>query len=168
VSNGSVEVSRRCRDDAEEIASQVLLKLSCGPALASFEQGRARFRSWLQKVVHRAALDFRRHEQKIPGGGGRGDKEDPLDALLDPASLDDLTDDLDQRLAHDLGEADAAAQRVRARVKPSSWEAYYRTAIAEETALEVAEALGISITAVYQAKHRVQAMLEAEGRDVLS
>jgi RNA polymerase sigma-70 factor (ECF subfamily) len=154
--------------DAEQIASQVLLKLSCGRTLTSFDRGRGRFRPWLRKVVQRVALDFRREVKKTPGGVGRGgESEEPLDALLDAASLDGLADDLDARLSHDLRAAESAIERVRARVQANTWEAYYRTSILGNSAIETADALGLSVAAVYMAKQRVGAMLEAEGRAAL-
>lgn len=156
------------RDDAEQIASEVLLKLSCGRALASFDRSRGRFRPWLRSVVRRAALDYHRALKKVAGGAGKGKGNvDPLDALLDPASLDGLADELDLRLSRDLREAEAAVERVRGRVKPDTWEAYFRTAILGHSAIETADALGLSVPAVYMAKQRVGAMLREEGRAVL-
>lgn len=155
-------------DDAEQIASEVLLKLSCGRALASFDRGRGRFRPWLRSVVRRAALDYRRTLKKVAGGAGKGKGEaDPLDALLDPTSLDDLADELDLRLSRDLREAEAAIERVRARIKSVTWEAYFRTAILGHSAIKTADALGLSVPAVYMAKQRVGVMLREEGRAVL-
>jgi DNA-directed RNA polymerase specialized sigma24 family protein len=155
-------------DDAEQIASQVLLKLSCGRALASFDRGQGRFRPWLRKVVQRVALDFLRKRRKVPGSVGKGgERGNPLDALLDPASLADLTDELDLRLSRDLREAEAAVERVRARVRPETWEAYYRTAILGDSVIETADALGLSVPAVYMAKQRVGVMLIEEGRSAI-
>lgn len=156
------------RDDAEEIASQVLLKLSCGRALASFDRGKGRFRPWLRKIVQRVAVDFLRSRRKTPGSIGRGGAgEDPLQTLLDPASLNNLADEIGLCLSSDLRKAEAAVERVRERVKTESWEAYYRTAILGISAVEAADALGLSVPAVYMAKQRVGAMLQAEGRTVL-
>jgi len=156
------------RDDAEQIASEVLLKLSCGRALASFDRCQGRFRPWLRSVVRRAAVDYRRALKKVVGGAGQGKSgADPLDVLFDPASLDGLAEELDLRLSRDLREAEAAVERVRARIKPATWEAYYRTAVLGRSALETADALGLSVSAVYMAKQRVGAMLREEGRDVL-
>ena len=155
-------------DDAEQIASQVLLKLSCGRTLTSFDRERGRFRPWLRKVVERVTLDFRQEMKKTPGCVGRGGESgESLDALLDAASLDGLADDLDVRLTHDLREAEAAIERVRARVKANTWEAYYRTSISGHSAIETADALGLSVAAVYMAKQRVGTMLEEEGRATL-
>lgn len=157
------------RDDAEQIASDVLLKLSCGRALATFDRRRGRFRPWLRSVVRRAALDYRRELKRVVGGAGQGQSDaDPVAALLDPASLEALAEELDLRLSRDLREAEAAIERVRARVKSDTWEAYYRTAILGQPAVETADALGLSVPAVYMAKLRVGAMLREEGRAVLA
>jgi RNA polymerase sigma-70 factor (ECF subfamily) len=153
------------RDDAEQIASQVLLKLSCGRALASFDRGQGRFRPWLRKVVQRVAIDFLRKRSNVPGSVGRGGES--LDALLDPVSLADLVDELDHRLSRDLGEAEAVVERVRARIRSETWEAYYRTAILGNSAIETADALGLSVPAIYMAKQRVGAMLIEEGRSAI-
>lgn len=156
------------REDAEQIASDVLLKLSCGRALASFDRCRGRFRPWLRTVVHRAALDYRRAQKKIAGSASpRKSDMDSLDSLLDPASLDELVGDLDARLTRDLRAAEAAIERVRRRVKPSSWEAFYRAAVLGQAATAVADDLGLSLAAVYVAKRRIGQMLKVEGQDAL-
>jgi RNA polymerase sigma-70 factor (ECF subfamily) len=154
-------------DDAEQIASQVMLKLSCGRALAYFDRGQGRFRSWLRIVVQRVAIDFLRKSGKAPGSVGRGGEEDPLDALLDPASLDDLADEIHLGLSSDLRKAEAVVERVQMRIKSDTWEAYYRTAILGISAIETADTLGLSVRAVYQAKQRVGTMLREEGRAAL-
>lgn len=156
------------RDDAEQIASQILLKLSCGRTLASFDRGKGRFRSWLRKVVERVAVDFLRKRRKTPGSVGKGGAgKDPLETLIDSARLNDLADEIGLVLSSDLQKAEAAVERVRARVKAETWEAYYRTTILGNSAVETADALGLSVPAVYMARQRVGAMLQAEGRAAL-
>jgi RNA polymerase sigma-70 factor (ECF subfamily) len=150
------------RDDAEQIASEVLLKLSCGRALTLFDRGKGSFRPWLRKVVQHVAVNFLGKKRRTPGSVGRGG--DPLDALLDPASLEALADDIDFCFSNGLRMAEIAVERVRARIRPETWEAYYRTAILGNTAVETADALGLSVPAVYMAKQRVGAMLIEEGR----
>lgn len=145
-----------------------MFKLSCGRALASFDRCRGRFRPWLRTVVHRAALDYRRAQKKIAGSAStRKSDVDSLDSLLDPASLDELVGDLDARLTRDLRAAEAAIERVRRRVKPSSWEAFYRAAVLGQAATAVADDLGLSLAAVYVAKRRIGQMLKVEGQDAL-
>ncbi len=150
-------------DDAEQIASEVLLKLSCGRALASFDRGKGSFRPWLRRVVERVAVNFLGKSRKTPGSVGRGG-ENPFDALLDPASLEALADEIELCFSCDLRKSEAAVERVRERIKPNTWEAYYRTAILGNSAVETADVLGLSVPAVYMAKQRVAAMLIEEGR----
>lgn len=151
------------RDDAEQIASEVLLKLSCGRTLASFDRGKGSFRPWLRKVVERVAVNFLGKSRKTPGSVGRGGDE-PFDALLDPASLEALADEIEIVFSCDLRKVEAAVERVRARIRPDTWEAYYRTAILGNSAVETANVLGLSVPAVYMAKQRVAAMLIEAGQ----
>lgn len=151
------------RDDAEQIASEVLFKLSCGHALALFDRGKGHFRPWLRKVVERVAVNFLKKSRKTPGSLGRGGG-DSLDALLDPASLEALADEIESCFSFNIRKAEAAVERVRARIRPDTWEAYYRTAILGNSAVETADVLGLSVSAVYMAKQRVAAMLIEEGR----
>jgi DNA-directed RNA polymerase specialized sigma24 family protein len=151
------------RDDAEQIASEVLLKLSCGRALSLFDRGKGRFRPWLRRVVRRVAANFLEKTSKTPGSVGRGGEE-PFVALLDPVSLETLADEIELCFSCDLRKAEAAVERVRARIRPDSWEAYYRTAILGNSAVETADLLGLSVPAVYMAKQRVAAMLIEAGR----
>jgi uncharacterized alpha-E superfamily protein len=78
-----------------------------------------------------------------------------------------LADEIGLCLASDVRKAEEAVERVRERVKTETWEAYYRTAILGTSAVEAADALGLSVPAVYMAKQRVGAMLQAEGRTAL-
>src|SRR5260370_13756303 len=78
--------------DAEHIASDVLDKLGCGCALASFDRSRGCFSSWIRVVLRRAVLVFQRNLQQTPGRVGQGTGgTDPSHTLLVPATLDQLS-----------------------------------------------------------------------------
>ena len=55
---------------------------------------------------------------------------------------------------------------IRAEFKESTWQAFYRTAVDARPAAEVAEELGISLRAVYQAKYRVMRRIRRELEDL--
>ena len=61
-----------------------------------------------------------------------------------------------------------AARHVRHQVQPRTWEAFWRTAMLEVPAKEVAERLGMTVRAVYIAKcrvlSRIKKQIEARGR----
>jgi RNA polymerase sigma-70 factor (ECF subfamily) len=53
-------------------------------------------------------------------------------------------------------------QRARQRVEPQTWEAFRLTALEDQSGADVAERLGMKITAVFKARSRVQQMLKDE------
>ena len=59
---------------------------------------------------------------------------------------------------------ECAAERVRERFRPTTWEAFWRTAVGGEDARAVAAALGISVGAVYIARTRVLARIREQVR----
>jgi DNA-directed RNA polymerase specialized sigma24 family protein len=56
--------------------------------------------------------------------------------------------------------------RVRARFHEKTWQAFYQTLVERRPAKEVAEQLGISVSAVYKDTYRVKQMLHKEYCDV--
>jgi RNA polymerase sigma-70 factor (ECF subfamily) len=59
-----------------------------------------------------------------------------------------------------------AAERVRAGVQDSTWQAFWLTAVEGANPQEVAARLGLSVAAVYLAKSRVMAKLKEQVRQV--
>src|SRR4051794_5013640 len=61
-----------------------------------------------------------------------------------------------------------AADRVRDEFRPATWQAFWRTGVEGREPRDVAEALGMSVGAVYVARSRVMARLrrEVEGFEV--
>jgi RNA polymerase sigma-70 factor (ECF subfamily) len=152
-------------DDAEEISAAVLSKLVT--ALQDFAYDPAhRFRGWLKTVVANEVRCLNRQRARRPGDRGSGH---PLVArrlteLPAPDPITELIDQLDDTLACDLRHAEEVTRRVRARVAPHVWEAFWRTAIGQETGRDVADRLGMTVAAVYVAKRRVGQMLDAEAK----
>jgi RNA polymerase sigma-70 factor (ECF subfamily) len=152
--------------DAEEVVARVLSSLA--RALRDFCYDPAgRFRAWLRTVVHNAVGTFRREQRRRPGDRGSGDS-DVRDALAQvPAPAEEsLAEDLGRRLEEDLETARRVTEVVKAQVKSETWRAWWLTAIEGRPAAEVAAALGMTVAAVYVAKHRVGHRLREEGRRV--
>jgi hypothetical protein len=78
-------------------------------------------------------------------------------------NLDELVEALGGALEADLALAHQAAERVRGRVRPHTWQAYWLTAIEGWPAAEAAAKLRMTVAAVYVATNRVGTMLRAEG-----
>jgi RNA polymerase sigma-70 factor (ECF subfamily) len=152
--------------DAQEVTSDVLLRLAL--ALPSFQYDpQKRFRSWLQTVVRNAIRNFWRDRAGRPGARGRGSTDVML--LLEQVpdgEVAQLVEHVDSRLQADLALAEQAAQRVRNEVHPSTWQAFWQTAVEGRPGPEVAAELGLSVASVYMAKKRVADRLRQAAADL--
>jgi RNA polymerase sigma-70 factor (ECF subfamily) len=152
-------------DDAEEISAAVLSRLVT--ALRDFVYDPAqRFRGWLKTVVENEVRGLYRQRARRPGDRGSGHPlvHQQLTELPAPDPITELINQLDDTLACDLRDADEITRRVRARVEPHTWQAFWRTAVGGESGRDVADRLGMTVAAVYVAKRRVGQMLDAEAR----
>jgi RNA polymerase sigma-70 factor (ECF subfamily) len=150
-------------NDAEEISGAVLLKLVT--ALRDFVYDPAyRFRGWLKTVVENEVRNFYRALARRPGDRGSGHPliHRRLTELPAPDPIKDLVEQLDDTLARDLREAEEVLRRVRARIEPNTWQAFWLTAVGKQSGREVAGRLGMTVAAVYMAKRRVGQLLRAE------
>jgi len=150
--------------DAEEVSAAVRCKLAT--ALRTFEYDPVqRFRGWLKRVVDNAVRDLWQGWKHRPCDRGSGDSG--VQALLEqteaPGAIDSLVCELDESLERDRRLAERATARVRQRVEPHTWQAYWLTAIEGQPAGAVAAKLGMTTAAVYVAKNRVGKMLREEG-----
>ncbi len=150
--------------DIEEVSAAVLAKLVEG--IRTYDPAR-RFRAWLRTVVHNEVRDLRRRRGRRPGDWASGDSN--VRAQLD--NLEAPEEDLACRLEAEVQEVRQMARRiaaaVQARVQPHTWQAFELTEAEGLPAEEVAHRLGMSLAAVYKARHRVLGLLRdeaAEGR----
>jgi RNA polymerase sigma-70 factor (ECF subfamily) len=142
--------------DANDVTQNVLFRLTS--RLPQFQYDRTKsFRGWLKTLTHHAWHDF------ISESGYRhraqGDSV-VFDLLQSAAAKDDLTARVDK--AFDLELLELAVAEVRKRVAGSTWEAFKLIAFEGMGSQEVADQLGLRVSQVYLAKHRVQKMLQEE------
>jgi RNA polymerase sigma-70 factor (ECF subfamily) len=142
--------------DAQDVTQTVLLHLAS--KLQSFTYDPAlRFRSWLKTLTHNAWSDFL--AARRPAANGTGDDSGFQRLLENMAARDELTQKLLDAFDQELLET--ANVRVRARVEERTWEAYHLTAVEGLSGVEAAAHLGMQVGAVYKAKSKVRAMLQA-------
>jgi RNA polymerase sigma-70 factor (ECF subfamily) len=145
--------------DAQDVTQTVLLKLLL--AMRSFRYDpNLRFRAWLKTVTHHAWQDWVRGQRQIARGGECA-TNDPLQSV---AARDDLAAWIEGAYQQEL--LDEASLRVRPRVQPNTWRAFYLTTFDQLSGAEVATQLGMTITSVYKAKSNVQKLLEVEVRQL--
>jgi RNA polymerase sigma-70 factor (ECF subfamily) len=116
-------------------------------------------------MIHHAAVDLHRARQRRPGGCGSGDTG-VLGRLHEVPAPDNATVEVLVRELASQMERDqrlrAACQRVRERVEPRTWQAFWLTTVEGEPAAEVARRLEIAKGAVPVYKHRVIKMIRSE------
>ena len=142
--------------DAHDVTQTVLLKVA--RRMQTFEYDRQQsFRAWLQTVTRHALQDF---QQRRPGNRSRR----PLRRRCRPCS------GWSRARTCWLGWSASSTWncwrrlklRVRLRVQSQTWQAYLLTAEQGLSALETAQKLGTTLTAVYAAKSHVLKMLQEE------
>jgi RNA polymerase sigma-70 factor (ECF subfamily) len=150
--------------DAADVTQEVLRSVAAAIPRFDYASTRGGFRAWLLHITKNRLRTFYR-------GTARAARLGAAPAI----DLDDLPGPEDK--ADAIWEEEwrrqvfaRACSHVRATVSRQTWEAFDRTALRGEAGREVADALGLSVAAVYLAKSRVLARLReyveaAEGSD---
>ena len=143
--------------DARDVMQELLLAVSRSIDQWEPRKQHASFRSWLRRVARNLTVSWLRQcpRRAVPAGGG------DLQALLDmlPAADDAESIEFDLELRRVLFQR--ASERVRGEVCPSSWDAFWETAVMGTSAADAASKLGMSVEAVRVAKCRVLARVRA-------
>jgi RNA polymerase sigma factor (sigma-70 family) len=152
-------------DAAEDLAQDVLLKLFGQLPRYVHDPVRGQFRGWLKAVVNNLLTDFWRRHRRRPEHAAVGGTTflEKLAGLAGPEAADQLSTAIE-------GQARTAAaevlDRVRAKVKGTTWQAFHQTMVEGRPAAEVAAGLGLGVASVYKATYRVKQMLLEEYRHV--
>lgn len=146
-------------DTAEDLTQDILLKLFLELPRHVHDPARGRFRAWLKAVVNNALTDWWRRQEQRPEPAGIGGTafQEQLGNLAGPA--EELSSLLEEQ-ANTV--AVAVLERVRGRVKESTWQAFYQTWMEQRPAEEVAVELGLTVGTVYKATYRVKQLLQEE------
>jgi RNA polymerase sigma-70 factor (ECF subfamily) len=150
--------------DAEDVAQEVFQAVAAGISQYHSQRdgARAPFRAWLSGIIQHKVSDWhRRHGRDVQAEGGSNAYE-RLQELPDsdaPATTDDLT--------ATNGICQRALQILREEFEPQSWQAFWRTAVDGQSAVDVAAELGMKPAAVRKAKSRVLHRLKVEIGDLV-
>lgn len=141
--------------DAADVVQEVFRAVVEG--LAAFQPGRAGgFRGWLYGVTrHKLADHFRRRPDHAPLQDGMS----PGGEL--PEALSESPSDDEQAFEATLT-VHAALDAIRDDFTARNWQAFERTALGDETAVDVAAQLGMTPAAVRQARFRILRRLRRE------
>lgn len=158
-------VYRLCRvsDVPADEAADVLQEVFCAVNrnVDKFHRDRPgdSFRGWLCTIVRNKIRDHFRRQAKRPKAIGGTDMMRRIDRIADldlSSSNDGAVFDSDSSIIHQV------IQSVRGEFEERTWEAFWKTTVEGISPVDVAEVLGVSKWAVYQAKSRVLRRLRRE------
>jgi RNA polymerase sigma-70 factor (ECF subfamily) len=151
-------VYRWCRragvraDDAPDVVQEVFLAVATHIDRFHRDQPGDSFRGWLWTITHHKAQDYFRGEKRqtrAPGGSSADERLCRIPDRLPSVS------ELDRSLADDTLLAQRVVELIRPEVEDRTWQAFWRLAVDGQSGPDVADELGMSLRAVYQAKYRV-------------
>ncbi len=149
-------------NEVEDLTQEVLVVLF--RELPSFERRRdGSFRAWLRQITVNRMHAFCKTRRKEPLAMGGPQTEQLLAELADPTS--DLARQWDQD--HDKHVFGKLLAVVEGDFEPATWQAFTRFAVEGRPAALVAGELGVTESAVVQAKYRVLKRLREEAGELL-
>ncbi|MCA9193384.1 MAG: sigma-70 family RNA polymerase sigma factor [Planctomycetales bacterium] len=137
--------------DARDVAQEVLLAVSRAVDRWEPDGQRGRFRDWLFRIARNLMINFLTRRMHRPIGSGDSGINKLLNCQCDPNSSESSCFDLEYRREVFC----QAAEHVRRKVKPATWQAFWRTSVESQPIATVAADLGISTGAVHIARSRV-------------
>jgi RNA polymerase sigma-70 factor (ECF subfamily) len=147
--------------DAADLSQEVLRAVAVAIGRLEYDPERGAFRNWLFTIVRRKLANWRAAWQRRIRGSGDTETERLLEQCPAPDRLEaEWEAEWQERLF-----AWACAQ-VRRDISDVTWQAFWRTTVDDQPGKQVAEELGLSVTAVYSARSRVLARLKELIRSV--
>ena len=151
-----VIMQRRVQDaDAREVTQEVLLAVASSIDQWEADPQRGTFRGWLATITRNLVVNFLIKQSRHPRGSGDSDFRRGLESLPAPAGDESELFDVEERRQIFRW----AAERIRPEFREANWEAFWRTAVEGQGAIEVARELGISPGLVYVSRNRIMKRL---------
>ena len=160
--------------DADDIVQDVFLGVAASigkfqrprqdsPSAGTGTEPKGTFRGWLGAITRNKLCDFYERRRRQPAAQGGSDAQRLLQEIPDGTLSDDAAD------AAQLSDVYyRALELIRGDFQDHTWQAFWRTAVENQTAAEVGPALGMSKAAVRQAKARVLHRLKEEVGDLIA
>jgi RNA polymerase sigma-70 factor (ECF subfamily) len=150
------------QDEIDDLTQEVLVVLF--RELPAFERRRhGSFRAWLRQITVNRTRIFCKTRRKQPVAGSGSEVEELLTQLEDSSS--ELARQWDRD--HDKHVFQKLLTIVEPDFAPATWQAFHRFALDGQSAARVAKELGMSDSAVVQAKARVLKRLREEAGDLM-
>jgi RNA polymerase sigma factor (sigma-70 family) len=155
--------------DAADLTQETLRAVAGAVGRLDYDAARGSFRGWLFTIARNRLRDFLDKRRRQDQGSGNTAMLDWLDqqpersgTVSDPATT--LAEWWDREYDRQL--LLTAAQRIRGQFQEATWQAFWRTTVEGQSGKEAAQALNLSVAAVYLAKSRVMARLKEAVRQL--
>lgn len=137
-----------------DVAQESMRAVARSIAKFEYDPHRGKFRNWLLTVVQNKMRNFLAGQERQPSLAGESTLELKLDHNAVPAEDSKWETEYYRQLFK------WGTDRIRTEFQETTWQAFWRTTVDECDGKIVAEALGLSVGAVYVAKSRVIARLK--------
>jgi RNA polymerase sigma-70 factor (ECF subfamily) len=141
--------------DAADLTQEVLQAVSQTMGRWQYDPAQGTFRGWLFAMTRNKMARFLKRRQRQPVGSGDSAAQERLNEEASPDA--DSEKAWDQEYQQQLFRV--AAEQIRGNFTPTTWQAFWLTAVEGKSAAEAGAAVGLSPGAVYVAKSRVLARL---------
>ncbi len=143
--------------DAADIVQDVLRSVSSSIGRLDYDRQQGTFRGWLFTITRNKVFNFLSARRIRPQGSGETTTNRLLDAQPHGSDGSDVWElEYQRRLAA------LAMDRIKEEFQPTTWQAFWLTAVEGIGATDVAQQLRLSPGAIYVAKSRVLARLKDE------
>lgn len=153
-------------DDAADMVQEVFVAVAGSIEGFRRERPEDTFRGWLWTITRNKIRDhFRRRQREAQAKGGTDAQEQLLQvphpqAGARPEPSSEANAEAGSQVTH------RATELIRGEFEDRTWQAFWRTAVDGRKAAEVADELGMTLRAVYQAKYRVLRRIRQELDDL--
>lgn len=144
--------------DAADLMQEVLRSVSSAMGRLNYDPAKGTFRGWLYSITRNKIYTFLESRSRQARGAGDSNSQQRLEEL--PNRTGETDDDWDKE--YERKSFVWAAERVRHEFQPTTWNAFWKTAVEGASPKDVGRELGMSPGAVYVAKSRVIARLRDE------
>lgn len=141
--------------DADDVTQEVLRCVAEAIGHWDYDPRAGKFRSWLFTIARNQLVNCAQRRRRQPRATGDTGVQELLENL--PAAEEEDSAFWDLEYERQLFRW--AAEQVRMQFSDPHWQAFWRTAVEQQEASQVAAALRMSVGAVYVAKSRVLAQL---------
>jgi RNA polymerase sigma-70 factor (ECF subfamily) len=146
--------------DAADLTQEVFLAVAQAAGRFHYDPRQGKFRGWLYGVTRNQVNRFLHRRRAQPVGSGDSNVHERLTEVPSrPADTETLWEqEYHQQLFR------MAAAEIRDNFSPTTWKAFWTTAVDGKPSADAATELGLSLGAVYVARSRVLAQLTEQVR----